>query len=440
MSLPFLNRQRELARLRRLAERSEGALAVLYGRRRCGKSRLLLESFPDLVYYLADESEPALQRALLAREIGRRLVGFDLPTYPDWDALLASWWERAPQGSILGLDEFPTLVQGSPELPSVLQRYVDRSRRAHLVLSGSSQRMMEGLVLDRTAPLYGRAAEILRIEPLRAGWVQDALGLAPVAAVEAYSVWGGVPRYWELAAGYASTLEAAFDLVLDPLGVLHEEPLTLLKDDLRDTAQSAAILQLIGLGCHRMSEIGARLEKPATALARPLQRLLELGLAEREHPFESAGSKRTLYKLADPFLRFWFRYVGPARSTLRALGPPSQLERLNEHTAGVWEDLARASVPHLELHGLRWRPASRWWGQGPEVDIVAESVDGSAILVGSAKWEEKTDVAREAASVGGSFLKAGKRRIFHALWLKHPQPSSSGIPQVGPEQVLAVLR
>ena len=83
-------------------------------------------------------------------------------------------------------------VNASPELPSLIQRYLDNpgEKKLNFLLCGSSQRMMQGLVLDRTAPLYGRAQEILKIEPLRPGWIQPALGVAGETAVEAYAVWG----------------------------------------------------------------------------------------------------------------------------------------------------------------------------------------------------------------------------------------------------------
>ena len=165
------------------------------------------------------------------------------------------------------------MVARSPELPSVIQKYVDRAHRRglHLLVAGSSQRMMQGLVLDRSAPLYGRATEILKIAPLTAGWIGEALSIDDSCdAVTAFAHWGGVPRYWELAKEYAGLAEAARSLVLDPLGVLHEEPGRLLLDDLRDTTQAASILSLIGRGCHRVSEIAGRLGKPATSLGRPL--------------------------------------------------------------------------------------------------------------------------------------------------------------------------
>ena len=200
MKLPFLDRREEAARFRRLLDRTEGSLGVVYGRRRCGKSRLLREVLPPerAVYYVGDDREATLQRASLATEIGRLLPGFDRVTYPDWDTLLARWWHEARPGTVLALDELPSLVAVAQELPSLLQKYLDREgeRRIHLLLSGSSQRMMQGLILDRSAPLFGRASEILKISPLPAGWIQEALNLHdPELAVESYAVWGGTPRY-----------------------------------------------------------------------------------------------------------------------------------------------------------------------------------------------------------------------------------------------------
>jgi len=84
MKLPFLDRDEETARLARLLESPEGSLAVLYGRRRCGKSRLLREVLPQerSIYHVGDEREGPLQRASLAAEIARLLPGFHRVTYP----------------------------------------------------------------------------------------------------------------------------------------------------------------------------------------------------------------------------------------------------------------------------------------------------------------------------------------------------------------------
>ena len=401
MKLAFLGREKEKSRLDRLFSDPASTFCCLYGRRRCGKSRLIQETLPSQgsVYFVSDEREPPLQRVALAACMGQLAPGMDQVVYPDWASLFERWWQDAPPGALLVLDEFPYLVNSSPEIPSLLQRLIDqaRPRKLDLLVCGSSQRMMQGLLLDGSAPLYGRAQEIIVVKPLGAAWLGEALGLAsPRETLEAYAVWGGVPRYWELAAEKGTvTWESVADLVLDPLGVLHDEPRRLLMDDMRDTAQAASILALIGSGCNRVSEIAARLTKPATSLNRPLQRLIELGFVRRERPFGASerSGKRTLYRLDDPFLAFWFRFVEPNRSRLDA-GFVEQVSKdiccdFAGHVAETWEELARQSFPHLHLGGHEWLPASRWWGPGTdrqplEVDVVAESVDRTCLFVGEA--------------------------------------------------------
>ncbi len=401
MRLDFLDRKNEKSRLTRALSSGEGTFCCLYGRRRCGKSRLLQHvlSKRRAVYFVADERETGLQRAALASVIAQTIQGFDQVSYPDWTSLLERWWGETPDGSVLALDEFPYLAKSSPELPSILQRLVDqnRSRPIHLVISGSSQRMMMGIVLDASAPLYGRAREIIPIKPLRAGWIGKALKSSQASdLLDAYSLWGGIPWYWELANDCGGTWEAVNRLVLDPLGVLHNEPKRLLLDDLRETAQAASLLALVGQGCHRLSEIAARLGKPATSLSRPLYRLLELGLIRREQPFGELqkNSKKTLYRLDDPFLAFWFRFVDPNRSRLEAGGAIQVLKEIrkgfSQYRGGIWEVLARQSVSSLRIDGLEWLPGNRWWGAGKdkkplEIDLLAESIDRETLLIGEVK-------------------------------------------------------
>jgi len=458
VTLPFLDRGPEKAQVDRLLAAAEGRFIVVYGRRRCGKSRLLQECLPGerTVYYAADDREAPLQRVALAAAVAERLPGFDRVRYPDWDALLSRIAAEAPPGTVLAIDEFPSLVRAAPELPSLLQRLLDRRPRigSHVVLAGSSQRLMRGLVLDRTAPLFGRADGLFPIGPLPAGWISSALGLRTArAAIEAYSVWGGIPRYWELAADF-DTLDAAIrELVLSPLGVLHDEPMALLLDDMRDPVQAASLLSLVARGAHRLSEIAARVEKPATSLTRPLQRLIELGLVRRDLPFGSTvrDTKRTLYRVADPFLRFWYRFVEPARSRLAAGQVEAEANRIHgtfsHHVGSIWEELARASVAHVTAFGHRWHPGSRWWGPGldrapMELDVVAESDDGRALLLAEARWGRNVDVRRLAIELrrkAAAFPFAGGRTVHLAAWLPIGR-STRDIKVFTARDVIRVLR
>lgn len=330
--------------------------------------------------------------------------------YPDWRSLLSRLAvdakARAWHGPIV-IDELPYLVLSSPELPSVLQQWLDhdvRRNRLVVVVVGSSQRMMQGLVLHRESPLYGRAAEVLDLQPLRARVLPEGLHTTDVrSAVEAYAAWGGVPRYWELAwnAGEGSTTSKIDDIVLDPVGPLHQEPDYLLMEEVPSARELRPLLDANGFGSHRISEIGGRLDRPATSLARPLLRLMEMGLVARDVPFgeHEKSSKKALYRLSDPFFRMWFRVVAPHRSFLATASPALRRSLLKKHwdalVAAAWEDLCRQEWNEADWKmrlgsDSGWAPRRRWWKKDrAEWDMVAEDPEKERLLIGEAKWSKE---------------------------------------------------
>ena len=159
----FVDRTDEMARFRAALTQEKPSLVALYGRRRLGKSTLIKKVLSEQdVYFLADRSEAQHQRILLAKVLGQQFPDFDKVEYPDWEAIFRAVNYRTEKRFTLCLDEFPYLVEQSPELPSVLQKLVDeRLLKYNLILCGSSQNMMYGLFLDSTAPLYGRTDEHL---------------------------------------------------------------------------------------------------------------------------------------------------------------------------------------------------------------------------------------------------------------------------------------
>jgi AAA+ ATPase superfamily predicted ATPase len=437
----FWNRTQELAALGELD--AGGGLAVVWGRRRIGKTRLLLEWCERTggVYTVADQSAPDLQRAYFARAVSQALPGFADVTYPDWERLLSRLAADAMSAAFTGpivIDELPYLVAASPELPSTLQRWIDHeARRAKLriALAGSSQRMMQGLVLSHAAPLYGRARVTLDLTGLSPDHLQKAFGrLTPAAVVEHWAAFGGVPRYWELAAGRpGSARDRVIALALDPLGPLFAEPERLLLEESPPAVELRPVLDAIGAGAHRLSEIAGRLGRPATSLGHAVDRLTGMALVRREVPYgESArGGKRSLYQIDDPFLRLWFRAVAPNRAALTSGTPASRAVVLDEHwhllLGQAWEELCRRGVPTIRGALARrgpWRPPSRYWhGADPEWDLVADAIDGERVLLGEAWFSARPATAavvvREAERLARRPIPAviGAREVVRALFV-----------------------
>ena len=206
MSFPFLDREEETKRLQRFLARRAGGLAVLYGRRRCGKSRLLREVWTPRGR--STTSRTTVRRPSSGARSGRR----DRPAparlrrrgLPGLGRPPRAVVERGPPGDDLAIDEFPALVASGREVPSLLQKRLDRRRREppRLVLAGLLAADDAGPRPGPLRSLFGRAHEVLRIAPLPAGWTRarSPSGDAAPGAMEAFAVWGGVPRYWELAA------------------------------------------------------------------------------------------------------------------------------------------------------------------------------------------------------------------------------------------------
>lgn len=428
--MDFVGRGNEIERLDNLFGRRQGGLAVLTGRRRVGKTRLLVEwdRRHAGLYTVADQSAPEIQRRYFCEALASRFPIFQDATFRDWRSILKGLADQAKAAKWKGpliFDEFPFLVASNPELPSVVQHWIDHEVvPAGLVvaIAGSSQRMMQGLVLDASAPLYGRAAEMIEVKPLRMTDFTAATGIAdPVVCVKAHTAWGGIPRYWELAEPFGSRVDEAVDhCVLDPLSPLHGEPDRLLLDEVPPALGLRPILDAIGLGAHRPGEIAARIGQLPTSLARPLTRLTEMGLVRREVPFGESekSAKRALYRIADPFMRLWFRTVAPHRALLTQ-APPAVRRKLWENArpglySAAWEELCRQSVVLAagplapQARKQPWMPAGRYWqGKGPEWDVVSTSLDGKRGLIGEVKWSERPVRKAELRRVADELRRKG---------------------------------
>ncbi len=454
----FINRTKEIKRIRTTLQQDDSVLLAVYGRRRCGKSTLIKKviSVND-IYFAADLRERSLQIEAFAKTIGKVVNGFSKLRYPDWDSLFHNLKNTLNQKITICIDEFPYLVKNSPELPSVLQNIIDNNinDKYSLILCGSSQQMMQSMILNSTSPLYGRCDEILNINPMLLGWYSEYFNINTIETIEGYSVYGGVPRYWELQKKHQSLTDSIKYNLLDPDGILFKEPEMLFYDEMRTSVLAFSILTLIGLGCNRLSEIAGRLEKPATQLNRPIKLLIDLGYIRRETPFNTLikSTKKSLYKISDPFMNFYFSFVVPNKSRLE-FGLIEQVwdeinGKFNQYVSEIWEELCRNAVPRLKIGGKTFNPAQRWWGNGTngkpmEIDIVAESTDKSTLLIGEVKWIDSISIKNiinelKAKINNAPFIQ--NRKVLQILFLKQTHENKSKeIIIIKPADIIAVLK
>ncbi len=462
--MKFVDRTREISRLQQVLERGERSLVVVYGRRRIGKSALIGKVLrPDRdIYFQADETQVGNQLYQLAMAIDRVVPGFASVTYPDWRALLTTLNHRVTEPITLCLDEFPYLVKSYAALPSVIQHFWDTaSPRFNLILCGSSQQSMYADVLNARSPLYGRADCILHLQPLEAGYIQEAMELSsPVEAVVNYALWGGVPRYWKLCMDAGSWQQGMREMLLNAEGTLIDEPDRLLRDELRDLTLSRTLLSVIGNGVNRLSEIAARLGKNATELSAPLRRLIDMGYITREIPFgvDPRNAKKSLYRISDPFMDAYYTFVTPNVSLISMMRHEVVWQwvesRMPAYVGRHWEVLCRRAVSGNVVDGITYGAASRWWGtaydqqtrkgEPIELDLVAKSIDGRHLLVGECKWTGadyaerlETELRRKASLLPWA---SEVDEVHTILFLQQPPLDTPSTRFLLPQDVLEMLR
>jgi uncharacterized protein len=404
MARDLIDREPELSRLREATERPP-QLVVLRGRRRIGKSFLLVEALGRRgVFFQADEQGERSQLELLADEVARLLKPRVPLRFESWDEALQTLAELARAEPLtVVLDEFQWLLAAQPALDSILQRHWDRWQREGtpltLILSGSALRLMEGL-LEAGAPLYGRADYRPLLGPLdyRDAARFASARLSPEARLRRYAVLGGTPQY-QVWAGPGELREAIATRILAKGESLYEEPLHLLREEqeIRDPATYFSIVRAIATGRTRSGEIANVTQIVTPNLTKMLSRLEALGYVEARAPLSPKGpeARRSSYRLTDPFFRFWFRFVFPNRSLLER-GRVKEVLRTVERDLDAFMGLAFEDCCRewAGRHAGDALPASRqlgcWWSRDGqvEVDVVGAS-RGRYDLLGSCKWDRR---------------------------------------------------
>jgi len=365
MELSFTNREAELRELNAAAK--AGGLLVVFGRRRVGKTRLLTHWLKPQsgLYSQAIEAAPGIQIEQVMRDIGPSLKTNIAPK--NWGEFLEVV-SLQPGRVILCLDEFPYLVASDPSLPSVIQRWLDhqRPKQFTLVLSGSSASAMNDCFLNRAAPLYQRARKLLHVEPMSYRAFCEACGIKPGAmeSFTRYALVGGMPKYWEFVEPHATGLDLAEELFFGRSAFLEDEPGRILRDENIAGLTALSVLEAVGRGAEKSSEIAARLGTAQTNLGRTFQQLLDASVLAREIPFGESmrSTKKTRYRIQDPALRFWFQIYSPHRTRWQAYSRSEKEKLIHDHAATVFEDFCRTQHPE----------AARYWEGNLEFDHVRQ--------------------------------------------------------------------
>lgn len=447
------------------AARGGGDFVLLRGRRQVGKSRLVTEflkrSAARSVYFQAARRPMGEELASFTDAVARsNLDGADLVRsglrFGSWEAAF-DWIVRGATSSapvVVVLDELPYLTATDPSFESVLQRIWDNTVAGHpvlLIVVGSDLATMEALgAYDR--PLYGRLGLERPVLPLDLGEVARVLDLPAAGAIDAYLTIGGFPRLLSSWPPGMSRAEYLRDALADSTSALVVIGERMLAAEFPAPENVRAVLEAVGHGERTFGALSSRSGLGASSLNRAMGVLRDKRVVVGEDPLSTArGGRATRYRVADPYLRHWLRFVGPALGDIERGRPDLAVAHAEDgwrsYRGRAVEPLVRLSLQRLApVVGLdEARDFGGYWTRANDVEVdIVGVIDHARVsrveAVGSVKWRDNapfagSDVAelrRARSVVPGADDTTALLAVSRAGFEQGPDD----VVRIGPEELL----
>ena len=400
MARKFVNREIELKRIKNLLSSDKFEFVVIYGRRRVGKTALLKKVIENrkALYFLCARRNIKYN----LRKFSYKVCEFlNIPKaefksfFDAFEAILSK--ERNP---IVVIDEFGYLVEKDEGILSDFQEIVDevlKDTKAKLILCGSYISVMQGRVIGKKSPLYGRNTMQLNLKPLKFKHLFEWFPKIKFEdALKLYAVTGGIPKYLEFFEGKNAEREIA-EKFFDSSSFLYNDAINLLSEELRDYSTYLQILEAIALGYTKITEIGNYAFVEAKDVYFYLKNLMSLGIVKRVIPvLAPRKGKRGIYKIRDNYFRFWFKFLSEFQEEIESYAQHVAIEnfrkKFNTYVGEVFEDLCLELVRDLRF--FPFTKLGKWWHKDREIDILALNEQTKEILFCECKWQPRVNAKK----------------------------------------------
>ncbi len=394
----FVDREAEL-RILESSYRNRPGFLVVYGRRRIGKTRLLLEFLRKHrgIYYLARLTSHLDNLDGLCRSVEKLIPGFCRDKrYYSIDSLLQ---DIVSQGiDIVVIDEFTYWVRVDPIVLSELQAFIDNilpRTRLLLIICGSLIGVIERNVLGGGSPLYGRRTAQIKLNPLKPWHIKDFLKhYRSIERIKAYASIGGVPYYLLIFSQYSSLEEAYKDTIFNKHGILYNEPDMLLHEEFRNPSVYSRILKAIGNGYNRLGKISEYTGIPKTHLPVYLEKLERIGFIRHVKPL---WSKKGYYVIKDYYLNFYYSVVDKVKELIELELFDEAWDRakryINEYMGRIFEEITYELIPLLYRFNLIPKPViiGKYMYRNIDVDMIVINPDKKEACLIEVKWSDVDD-------------------------------------------------
>lgn len=429
----FIGRERELETLNSLYNSNRFEFAVIYGRRRVGKTALINEftKDKDTIFFTGIETTAKENLDNFSGCIMEYNTGIAADsTFSSFRSAFEYVFELAKARRIvLVIDEYPYIARASKSLSSTLQLLIDKNKnhsKLFLILCGSSMSYMENHVLSYKAPLYGRRTAQLKIDPF--DFFESCRRFKKLSDVDkalAYGIVGGTPQYLIQFDDNLSIEDNIKNTHLNPSSFIFEEPGNLLKQEVREPATYNAIITAIATGSSKINEISNKVGANTSICATYIRNLIMLDIIKKESPYGEKTTRKTIYTIKDNMFRFWYRFV-PKNASIIAHGAAELAYKriepeLSSYMGGVFEEICKQYLWKLLIDGkcpVSFSDIGRWWGTDSktksqeEIDIVGTA--GDSALFGECKWtNEKIGTGILETLVERSNLFTYKKKHFY---------------------------
>lgn len=323
--MKFYNREKELERLtatRNIAFTNHSQMTVLTGRRRIGKTSLILracENTPTIYLFVSRNNEVMLC-SQFARTINQALPEVFIPESVESFADVFELLMRAGHTTQFNLviDEFQEFFYINPSVYSRMQDIWDRhkdSTHVNLIASGSVYTLMTRIFMNYREPLYGRCDSIMKLRPFDTAVLKEILSdykpdYTQEDLLALYTFTGGVPKYIEsFIDNGCMDMESMVDFMMLPDSPFQNEGKVLLIQEFgKKYGNYFAILSAIANGENTLPKlIGTTGETSITGHLKRLEEDYEL-IKKKRPIFAKEGTQTVRFEISDLFLRFWFRY------------------------------------------------------------------------------------------------------------------------------------
>lgn len=341
--MKFYNREKEIKKLLEIKEQSKknAQFSVVTGRRRIGKTQLLLKSYENtkfLYFFVAKKSEVILCQDFL-QELKEKLNPPILGEVNSVSVLFEYIVQLSYEQNItLIIDEFQEFFTVNPSVYSDMQRIWDLHKdkaKLNLIVSGSVISLMYKIFENYKEPLFGRANHFIKLQAFKTNTLKEILSdytpdYTPDDLLALYSFTGGVAKYVQLFMdnGWTSK-EKMIEGMIDENSIFISEGKNLLIDEFgKEYGTYFSILTAISEGKNTRSEIENLLKKEIGGYLTKMER--DFNLIKKQQPiFTKSSTKNVKYQIEDNFIMFWFRFIYKYSSMIE-IGAYEQLQKIIE--------------------------------------------------------------------------------------------------------------